>query len=508
MQGGKWISFLFLACAGTGSGCSASKSEVIPVQEEIVPAFQPPAGIDLVTARAASQLADSTFVSTRAEKMADTETRMGKQKLKKFDEFWSVLETRGTPENVPENEKKRFEKALNSGVAELTKWKEQTSNGTNEKTQAQAFQYCLEAQMHLENAVKINPFDTNARALLSVTYYTMQRHFNRQKNYEKATEVLERLTRIEKGEHELFRLLGENYMGLEAYKKAAENFEKAEDVLRATSFESPPDTSLLFYYAYTRGDVYARMHDAPRALAELKTASNFAREPQEKQDIINYLNWINWDGGVIANAEKWDKINELEQEKKYELMVNQAQNLLPLLKTENAKITVQQKTAVIEFEFLGRRDSGVERMRLLFEALPPAQRETPNARSKAILDSFGAMLYRLGVDALEAGNRKDAFAYFLKSTSFTWQHVARSLKEMVGLVWNDPRKAIFFGRRALQAAPGVLSDEETCNLASLMVKAHKSAGLYTAARSYYKFWKMCSKNTVSEESIVDVPIQK
>jgi len=123
-------------------------------------------------------------------------------------------------------EKQLFDRELNLGAEFLDRFKKLSDNGANEKKAQEVMGFCQQAQQHLEKAIEINPFDKNARALLAITYSNLQHMFGLEKNYEKAIEILERLTRIEKGEHELFRLLGENYLAVKDYEKALLNIQK------------------------------------------------------------------------------------------------------------------------------------------------------------------------------------------------------------------------------------------------------------------------------------------
>jgi hypothetical protein len=98
------------------------------------------------------------------------------------------------------------------------------------------------------------------------------------------------------------------------------------------------------------------------------------------------------------------------------------------------------------------------------------------------------MLYRLGIAARDQQEKKLSLAYFTKAASFEWDQVAKAYVEMVTLLWNDPEQAIFYGKKALANNNG-LSAEESDELLSLMVRAHKSAGLYDEARLFFQKWK-------------------
>jgi tetratricopeptide (TPR) repeat protein len=448
-----------------------------------------PPGLDSTTVVKSLEVAKTSFVSTQREKKADQLADTGKKELDKVDEFWAYLEQNvKKSSSLTDAEKQLYDREFNLGAQYLERFKKLSENGTNEKKAQQALRHCQEAQQHLEKAITINPFDKKARTLLAVTYYNLQHMFGLEKNYKKSIAILERLTRIEKGEHELFRLLGESYLAQKNYEKALLNFQKAQTVMLKTSFEAPPDTSMLFYYMYAQGDAYTRMYDAARAVKAFQIADRFARSPQEKADLKNYMKWINWDGGNIRASELWDKILTLEDTKDYEKMAKACEQLLTILKTKKAQMSVFHKLAVVEFEILDRKAQAVEKIWQAYNILTSGELNIKDEEIQPVLNSYGAMLYRLGIEAREKQEKKFALAYFTKAASFEWDQAAKAYIELVTLLWNDPEKAIFYGKKALANNSG-LSPEETNELLSLMVRAHKSAGLYDEARAYFKKWK-------------------
>ncbi len=472
------------------AGCATTSQK--PAQR-----LKVPPGLDSTTVVKSMELAKNSFVSADQEKQAAQLTTAGKKELDKVDEFWAYLEQRVKKAGLSENDKQLFDREYDLGAQYLERFKKLSENGTNDKKALEVQSYCVQAKEHLEKAVTINPFDKNARALLAVAYYNLQHMFGIERNYEKAIEVLERLTRIEKGEHELFRLLAENYLAVKDYEKALQNIQKAQMVMLKTNFEGPADTSRLFYYMYTQGDIYARMYDAAKSLKSFQVAEKFARTPQEKADVENYIKWLNWDGGNIRASELWDKILILENKKDFETMAKVCEQVIPMLKTKKAKLAVTHKLAVVEFEILGRKATAVEKMRQIYDAFSQGEIPAKPDEIQPFLDSYGAMLYRLGVEALQKQEKKLALAYFTKAASFDWDQVAKAYIELVTLLWNDPEKAIYYGKRALAKTNG-LSTEESTELLSLMVRAHKSAGLYDEAREYYKKWKQLeSKKTAT-----------
>lgn len=454
-----------------------------------------PPGLDQESVQQAQEIAEESFVPAAQENEAASLAAAGKENLARADEFWQYLEQQVQRAAVSSADQAQFDRELKLGAQALTRWKKLTNNGEESKALASALVHCQKAKEHLERAVRLNPFDKNARALLAVVYYNLQNHFGQANNYEKSIEILERLVRIERGEHELFRLLGENYLAVGQYEQALQNFMQGQTVFAGTNFEGQPDPGTLFYYEYMLGDTYARLHEAEQAVTHFQKARTYAKSPQEIADIDNYLSWIDWDAGNLRASEIWDQVVALEAKKEYGKMASLCEKLLPQLTTPEAKLAVHQKLAVVEFEFLGKKGRAAERMLQVFKTLPPEQLASPSERAKPILDTFGAMLYRLGVDARERDLRKRALAYFTKATTFAWDQRARAYMELVTLVWNSPEKAIAYGEKALKYGIGVLDDKETCDLLSLMVKAHKSAGRFEKARIYYTNWKKCQEKT-------------
>ncbi|MFZ5518156.1 MAG: tetratricopeptide repeat protein [Candidatus Zhuqueibacterota bacterium] len=448
-----------------------------------------PPGLDSTTVVLSIETANNNFVSAQKEGEANVFSQKGKKRLDQVDEFCTFLEQDiKNQKSLSSADKKQFDREMNLGSQNLSQWKKLTNNGTRELRAKEALTYCQQAQQHLEAAVKINPFDKNARVLLAVAYYNLQHIFGIEKNYEKAIEILERLTRIEKGEHELFRLLAENQLAVKNFEQALLNFQQAQKVLLKTSFETPPDTSKLFYYMYAQGDAYARMYDDTRSLKAFQVAEPFVRTPQEKTDLENYVKWIQWDDGNIRASELFDKILALESEKNYDAMAQACESLLNMLQTRKAKMSVFHKLAVVEFEILGKKAQAVERMKLVYETLDYENFGMTAKEIQPFFDSYGAMLYRLGIEARDKQEKKLALAYFTKAASFKWDQGAKAHIELVSLLWNDPDQAIFHGKKALADSNG-LSEDETNELLSLMVRAHKSAGLYDEAREYFNKWK-------------------
>ena len=127
-------------------------------------------------------------------------------------------------------------------------------------------------------------------------------------------------------------------------------------------------------------------------------------------------------------------------------------------------------------------------MHQLYETLTLNERKSKELDIQPFFNSYGAMLYRMGIDESQRQEKKAALAYYSKASSFHWDKVAKAYLELVTLLWNDPEQAILFGKKALEVKNG-LTLQESNDLLSLMVRAHKSAGHYDEARTYFNKWK-------------------
>lgn len=451
-----------------------------------------PPGLDSSTVVRANKFGEQNFVSTKREQKAARAKSLGQARLQKVDAFWAYLEKSETDNAaLTTAQKTQFERALQAGTENLNAVQATLRHAPSPALSLTAKASCLEAQRFLEEAIRLNPFDRNARLMLAATYYHLQNLFGQEKNYAKAVEVLERLVRLEKGEHAIYRLLAENYLALNAYQLALTHYRRAEEVMRKLAFMTPPDTAMLFYYNFGQGDALARLHDGANALKAFEAARPFARTTQDRQDLERYLAWLNWDGGNTRASEAWDKVLEMERAKQFAPLAAACQNLLATVKTTQARTTVSHKLAVIEFEHLQRPDQAIARMQQVFESLSAAEREAPRTElAQVCLNTYGAMLYRLGVEARKQEQKKLSLAYFSKAMSFKWENAARVGLELLPLVWNAPEEAIKYGKLAL-AANHTLSAKENCQLMSMLIKAYKSAGQFDEARVLFEDWKKC-----------------
>jgi len=457
-----------------------------------------PAGVDSLVAARADSIADRLFVSIGRERRSETYKSIGKNQSSKSDTLWKYFsdELKGEIEVTGERETQSVE-AFNKGAVHLQELSQINQNAEDLQTKVKVGRLLQDAQTSFERAVVLNPFDLETRSWLARVYQTQAVRFLDDANHEKATTTLEKLVRIEKGEHTLFARLAETYYALENWQEAHLNFNNAEMALSGASgmdfseeaafSETAVDTSTLFYYVYYQGDAQIKMHDAENGLANLNRALGYASTDRERSDIDTYIAWINWDDGNTKAVEARDKYLAMEQSGEYREAALGFLQLIPNLKTVRAKDEILWRLGALEFQFLERQEQGIERIKQIVSNAGKTASGAPIDTSyQRYFDSYGVMCHNLGLENFKK-NRKVAFMYFQQATQVFWESRAKSYLEIAKMSRNNPNSAITACRAAL-TQPEQLDVNEQMSVYQLLVEAFKRRGKFNEARQYYAKW--------------------
>ena len=460
-----------------------------------------PAGVDSTVAIAADSTADRLFVSIEQEKRADQHKAIGKDKAAEGDTLWKYLESDAT--TTAEIDTVAAVEAFNRGARNLQQLARlQSEPGFSADLQkAEVLQLLEEARKHFERAVILNPFDSETKSWLVKVYQTLAARFLDEENNKRATKVLENLVRLERGEHTLFARLAESYYALQVWDKANRNFKQAEDVLRNasglnfTNFieDVALDTAALFYYVYYQGDTEIKLHAAEAGLASLRRALAYASTPQELADIHSYIDWINWDDGNTKAVELRDKYITMQEEGNHKDAAKGFLQLIPKLRTRRAIDETVWRLAVLEFQYLERKNAGIDRLKHVVKLTLKDQNNAPiDTTYQRYFDSYGVMCHNLGLENYKK-NRKFAFMYFKQSTAVAWDSRAKSHLEIAKLSRNNPKEVIASCLSALDA-PWQLDGNEQMQTYQLLVEALKRTGRFDEARAYYAQWNDLRRN--------------
>jgi len=477
------------------SGCSGNRSLTRKHSQLMVPA-----GVDSSVAAKADSIAEQLFVSYNREKQSGAYKARGKQKTIQSDTLWNYLSRQLDPNfSVSGNDSVKAIEAFNAGARNLQDLAALDQlNNQDALTKAKILRLLQQAQKNFERAVVLNPFDLEARSWLARVYQSQAVRFMDEQNHKKSINVLENLTRLERGEHTLFARLAEAYYATENWQMANLKFKQAERVLRDAAGldlsqpqdvgqEARIDTAALFYYVYYQGDTDIKMHNAVAGLENLNRALQYASSQQERDDIHSYIAWINWDDGNTRAVELRDKFIAYQDQEKYKEAARGFEKLIPMLKTRRAIDEIAWRLAVLEFQFLDRQDRGIDRLKSVVQrAAKTPEGTAADSTHQRYFDSYGIMCHNLGLKYYRK-NRKFAFTYFKQATAIGWQSRAKSYLEIAKLSRNSPKAVVESCEKALRDAKQ-LDQTELMQVYQLLVEAYKRTGRFDDARKYYAQW--------------------
>jgi len=455
-----------------------------------------PPGVDSTIAVQADSIADQLFVSLDREGKADQLKLAGKSRTSQSDTLWKYLSAQPDPTlGVRGRDSTQAIEAFNAGARNLQELATLKQGSGSPVEVERMKRLLLEAKANFERAVVLNPFDLEIKSWLARVYQTLAVRLLDDKNYVKAAKVLERLVRIERGEHSLYARLGEAYYAMNRWELANQNFAMAEAVMRETAgldFDLNQDKqqlqpTTLYYYTYYQADTEIKMHESKRGLATLKRALEYATSEKERTDIKNYVNWINWDNGNIMAVEMRDKLLALQDKEDYRGAAAGFEKLIPALRTQPAIDETRWRLAVLEFQFLNRRGRGIERLAQVVKTTAKDSHGAPaDSTYQQYFDSYGVMCHNLGLESVKK-NRKVAFTYFQQAVAVPWENRAKSFLELAKLSRNKPSAVINTCRQALDDSDKLDSTEQM-QAYQLMVEALKRSGKFKEARTYYAQW--------------------
>ncbi len=538
---------IYIVTALTLSGC-AGRSGSSPYPGEGETGLKSLAGVDSLVLENAQALVDSAFVSVEREEEADKLLEEGKQEFSEGDTLQSLKKildlARDTTLQVTADDSAKAISYLNRAFGEYEEIEKlfdqyQERGGTSEALGGTILKRLNEARDITMQSVRYNPFDMDARLLLSVIYRYLARIFGDEENYREAIRVLNELIEMDKGDHALYYELGYNQYQLEEWESALTAFQRAEELLfedasletdevsgdvadsilpgagesltggeddsHQTSVESVTpvavDTATLLNYVWYQADCLARLYRSGEALDSYARALVLAASDEDREELKGSIDWIEWDGGNIHNVEARDSLVQVEKSGDYRKARDGYFHLLPLLGKTTAVDEIDWKVATIDYQFLDEKDAGITRLRRLIDRAIGRGDLTP---AGVVTDSllpygdyvydYGIMCFNLGMDYLtEKRQRKEAFAYFLQASEMEWQNRASSFVELLKLASNNPNMTINYGEKALESD---ISREDRMYVLKQLTTAYKRKGTradFEKARGYFNEWKRLTK---------------
>jgi tetratricopeptide (TPR) repeat protein len=517
------------------TGC-AGKSQSVSLPEEKESSLTHLPGVDSLVAARALMMVDTAFVSVEEEENAEQLLDLGKREFTESDTLNSlkkILElAQDSTLQVTTDDSAKAITHLNRAFGHYEEVEKLFDSyleggGTTESLGGEILERLTDAREATIQAIRYNPFDMDARLLLSVIYRYLARIFGDEENYHEAIRVLNELIEMDRGDHSLQYELGFNHYQIQGWEEALSAFQRAEELLYEnaaleetplTSGETssmtegevpdegftsiPVDTATLLNYVWYQADCQTRLYLSDGAVDSYRRALALAKSDEDRDELQGSIDWILWDDGNILNVKARDSIIRVEREGDYTAARKAYSELLPGLSGETAVDEVDWKIATIDYQFLDEKNMGIERLRGLIDraierGIVNQHGAVTDASSPYVnyVNDYGIMCFNLGMDYLTGKQRRrEAFTYFLQATEVEWRNRGSSFVELLKLASNNPSMTITYGEQALEHN---LSQEERIYVLKQLTNAYKRKGSradFEKARYYFNEWKRLAKS--------------
>lgn len=487
------ISVLFIA------GCATTR---VPVTTDQTVLFIPP-GVDSLVAAEAQEIAEGSFVSMDAENKSDVLKQQARRIIDESDSLWKYLTmNRDTVYDVTSDNVRESIDAFNRGAEAIVKFQEisKTKDFDDAYLLTRQKELLDSAQHAFENAITLNPFDPETRYWLAAVYQRKAARLAQEREYRKAIEILERLIRVEKGDHPIYARLAESYYAIGKWTQAVDNFYEAERLLRETSFLntdsaesgllSAADSSTLFLYTYYRAEALTNANRPDDALETFRKAYTLTHLPTERQAVQSMIRFIMWDDGNIPASMARDSLLALRRDGKIADAERGFIILYDNLTTQRARDEIDWRIAVIHFEMDRKGEAADRLMRLVQRTETLAEDGMPvDSTSIRYFQDYGTICFNLGTIYLRhERDRHTALKYFKQAASVPWSNRALANFEVAKILINNIPEALRHSEAAIREME-TMSTEEQRELYQVLVQLYRRGGNTERARYYFEQWR-------------------
>lgn len=491
---------IFVIAALLAYSCSSTRTAVDPAERETE--LIVPAGVDTLTAAEARKLADESFVALDEELRAERMKEQAQAWRAESDTIWHYLELEHADEHeVTEQDNLEAIEAFNEAaehIRDIDALQRTRSAGDEQMLQEYA-RLVDQAIDGFEKALQLNPFDSEVRLWLGQLYGIKASRLNEQQEHRRAIEVLEKLARLEKGEHVVYYALAENYFSLENYTIAADNFDRAIRTLRDVvplsdhyaehGAMSRRDSTSLFIYTYYKGLSHLHLYDTPTALAVFDEAMALAQTEDDRQSVQSEIDFINWDDGNIqASMEREQIITQLVNQGRLEEAESRYRELLPTLRSDSARDEIDWRLGVLEYQN-GKEKQAAERLLQLVNRSATNDDGLPTDPDyMRYFNDYGLICFNIGQSYLAERDRRNALTYFMQSSSVNWRNRGRAYLQIASILSNNVSESIRYASLA-ESESHALNEQDRRTLYSLLTDLHRRNGDMDEARRYHQIWR-------------------
>ncbi len=363
----------------------------------------------------------------------------------------------------------------------------------------------LQAVVFFENSIKENRFEIVYRQRLSQILQKLGERLHDRNYLIHAAEELERVVFVIKESHQLYYDLGEIYFKLKDWNNAFKNYDLAKNALRKSAIfsiqnpviyfdrisEVPLDTNRLVGYLYQQAICKTKLYEAQPALVLYREVKDLTPDIELKKLFETKIEWILWDDGNISASEIKDKGDTLRVlDKNYSAAKNvYLELLLPILWTRRTKDEINWRIAQIDFQHLGNKAEGVQRMFYIIknsavDSLTGAPLDSNYVR---YFDDYGRMCFNLGNEFFKK-DKLTAYIYFQQAAAMNYQEQAKAFLQLAQISQFDPHETINLCKKTMDYL-SELDDSEKVILYKILHRAYRKLGDFKSARHWFEQYK-------------------
>jgi len=326
------------------------------------------------------------------------------------------------------------------------------------------------------------------------------------KNYLiRAADELARVVFVIKDQHILYYDLAEIYFKLRDWNNAFKNYEMAKNVLRNTAIfsiptpldyfdrlsEVPVDTNRLVGYLNQQAVCKTKLYEAQPALALYRELTDITPNIEQKEYFEDRIVWILWDDGNIRGSEIRDRGDTLRIiDKNYsESKKVYLESLLPILWTKRTKDETNWRIALLDFQFLGNKADGVQRMYYVIKnsAVDSLTGVPLDSNYVRYFDDYGRMCFNLGNEFFDK-DKLIAYIYFQQAAVTNYKEQGKAYLRLAQISRFDARETIDLCKKTMDYLDK-MDHAEKAILYEELHKAYRKLGDFENAKYWFERYK-------------------
>ncbi len=460
-----------------------------------------PAGVDTLVAVRVDSLAKQLFATYSQERKARTVLDSSLNELKPFEEIIRLFRLRQdqvksmTLEDslqwsdhinaaIDEQERAEWQIKRKFGKRIYTELSSDEVSRLEERIRSRVTLHYEKARDNLIEALKLDPFFIDLRNELVQVQSTLAVLKRDADNIIEANNLLESLHLYRPSEFYYLYQMAQNYQQMGQLNRALILFRQAEDLIwenvvfqddndldigtgPATIVLSDDDQDWIIELINSQFQLEYKLGYASSAITTLNRLIGIT-SVENRGVWIDWKNAIMWDNGNLWTLRQNDVMDSLISVQDYGEALKTAESFLSVLTNRTALSQVQFKSAIIKYQYLDRREEGIDDLQRLVgqdSSIPDDSTENK------YFESYGVMCVNEGDYYLDK-ERTTAMKYYTQATTFSWTGQYRCYLYMAELSQNRPDMVLEYCNIALSNDTNI-TIEDQLDAHQMMYHAYK-----------------------------------